>query len=67
MNSHADPSIALTCNRNGIILEVIRDDFDITHAPREVPLTKLASFGGSEKFGAFLETCAETKGRSAGS
>ena len=57
MNSHADSGIALTCKPDGVILEVIRDDFGITQAPaRELSLAKLASAGGSEKVGAFLET-----------
>ena len=56
MNSNADRGIALMCEPNGIILEVIRDDFGITHAPaRGTPVTTLASNGGSAKFGTFLD------------
>ena len=56
MSANHEGGIALTCDANGAILEIIRDDFGIAHEPtRGTPLTALASADGAAKVLAFLE------------
>ena len=56
MSFDAAGGIALTCDPDGAILEVIRDDFGIAHEPaRGSPLTSLASTGGAAKVSTFLD------------
>ena len=56
MNANTDHGIALVCEPNGTILEVIRDDVGILNTQASgVPVTALTSIGGSAKAGTFLD------------
>ena len=68
MNVNTERGIALMCDPNGTILDVIRDEFGITSEPAHgVPVTALASTGGSAKVTRFSGgRGAQTKWRSTG-